>query len=217
MKEIIDSGAVGRVTHIHWTFFNAFSRIPLKKHGWQFDRTRGGSWIRINSTHMIDARWLVGEIVEVDARVRIDVKERPDKDGRLHPSTAEDGFAAFMTPDNGTSVVIDTAWTVPDTMPDHWTVIGTDGMIDVTERIQLWVTPMVRDTEIKLLSGGKEQIEHVGPFEGDAHLPAMRPFSVMVREAVSQRRQIEPSFAAGVAASEVVDRLHASIDARAKG
>jgi predicted dehydrogenase len=218
VKAIIDSGAIGRVTHIHWTFFNAFSRIPLRKHGWQFDRTRGGGWIRINSTHMIDAlRWLVGEIVEVDARARIDVRQRPDKDGMMHLSTAEDGFSAFMTLDTGASVAIDTAWGVPGTLPDHWIVIGTEGMIDVTERIQLWVTPMIRDTEIKLLSSGKEEVEHVGPFHGDAHLPAMRPFSVMVREAIEQHRQIEPSFAAGVAASEVVDKLHASIDGRGGG
>jgi predicted dehydrogenase len=120
-----------------------------------------------------------------------------------------------MTLDNGASVVIDTAWAVPGTLPDHWTVIGTEGMIDIVERIQLWVTPMVRDTEIKLLTGGKEQVERLGPFEGDAHLPSMRPYAKLVREAVSERRQIEPSFAAGVAASEVVDRLHASIEAKA--
>jgi predicted dehydrogenase len=211
VKEIIDSGAIGRVTHIHWTFFNGFSRIPLRKHGWQFERDMGG-WIRINSTHMIDAlRWLVGEVVEVDARARIDIKERPDKDGRLHPSTAEDAFAAFMTLDNGASVVIDTAWAVPGTLPDHWTIIGTEGIIDVVERIQLWVDPMVRDTEIKVVRERKEQVERIGPFEGDAHLPSMRPFAVKVREAVSERRQIEPSFAAGVAAAEVVDRLRAAI------
>jgi predicted dehydrogenase len=215
VKEIIESGAIGKVTHIHWMFFNAGSTIPLRKHGWQFDKDMGGGWIRINSTHMIDClRWLVGEIVEVEARARIDVKERPDKEGRMHPSTAEDGFSAFMTLDNGASVVIDTAWALPGTLPDRWTIVGTDGMIDVVERIQLWIKPMVRDTEIKILSGGKERIERVGPFEGDAHLPAMRPFTALVRDVVTQRRQIEPSFAAGVAASGVVDRLHAAIAAR---
>jgi len=151
----------------------------------------------------------------VEARGRIDVKQRPDKDGKMHPSTAEDAFAAFMTLDNGASVVIDTAWATAGTLPDHWSVFGTEGIIDVTERIQLWVDPMVRDTEIRLVREREEKIERLGPFDGDAHLPSMRPYAVMVREAVTQRRQIEPSFAAGVAASEVVDRLHASINARA--
>ncbi len=215
VKELIDSGEIGRVTHIHWTFFNAFSRVPLRRHGWQFDETMGGGWIRINSTHMIDAlRWLVGEIVEVDARSRIDVTDRPDQSGELRPSTAEDGFSAYLTLDNGASVVIDTAWGVPGTLPDHWTVIGTDGMIDIVERIQLWVTPMVRDTTITVLSGRDERIERFGPFPGDAHLPALRPFSALVRDAVSERRQVEPSFDDGLAASRVVDQLLASAAGR---
>src|SRR6266536_3014059 len=97
VKEIIGSGAIGEVTHIHWMFFNAFSRVPLRRHGWQFDENMGGGWIRINGTHMFDAlRWLVGEVVEVDARARIDIERRPDGGGTLHPSTAEDGFVAFM-------------------------------------------------------------------------------------------------------------------------
>lgn len=211
VKTIIDSGAIGTVTHINWSFFNAFSRIPLRPHGWQFDATMGGGWIRINSTHMIDAlRWLVGDVVEAEARTRIDITERPDREGRVHRSTAEDAFAAFMTLDNGASVVLDTAWATPGTMPDHWTIVGTEGMIDVVERIQLWVTPMVRTTEITVLTGGDKRTEEVGPFEGDAHLPAMRPFAAFVREAVSQHRQGEPSFAAGLAASEVVDHLLAT-------
>jgi len=215
VKQIISSGAIGKVTHIHWTFFNAGSRIPLRKHGWQFEREMGGGWIRINGTHMFDTlRWLVGEVVEVEARGRIDTRLRPDNDGVLHASTAEDGFAAFMTLDNGATVVIDTAWAVPGTLPDRWTVIGTDGMIEVAERIELWVEPKVRDTEIRILSGGREMVERVGPFEGDGHLPALRPWSRLVREAVSEHRQIEPSFAAGVAVSEVVDRLHAALSAR---
>ena len=211
LKELIDSGVIGRVTHIHWTFFNAFSRVPLRRHGWQFDETMGGGWIRINSTHMIDAlRWLVGEVVEVDAYSRIDVTQRPDKGGELQLSTAEDAFSAYVTLDNGASVVIDTAWGVPGTLPDHWTVIGTGGMIDIIERIQLWVTPMVRDTTITVLSGREERTERLGPFAGDAHLPAMRPFSVFVRDAVSERWQVEPSFADGLAASRVIDQLLSS-------
>lgn len=215
VKEIVDSGAIGEVTHLHWTFFNGFSRIPLRRHGWQFDETVGGGWIRINGTHMFDAlRWLVGEVVDVDARARSDVKERPDREGVLRPSTAEDGFTAFMTLDSGASVVIDTAWATPGTLPDRWTIVGTEGMIEVTERIELWVDPLVRDTEIRTLIGRQETVERVGPFPGDGHLPALRPWAKLVRDVVSEQRQIEPSFAAGLAASEVVDRVHAALAAR---
>jgi predicted dehydrogenase len=208
VKEILDSGAIGRVVHVNWNYYNGFSRTPLRKHGWQFDSTLGGGWIRINGSHMIDAvRWLVGEIVEVDCRVRTDLRQRPDRDGQLQPSTAEDAFTAFLTTDTGASVVIDTAWSAPGTLPDRWTIVGIDGIIDVSELIEIWTPPMLRDTRIRVLRDGQEQVERIGPFEGDGHLPAMRPWSVRVRDAVSQRDQIEPSFADGVACAEVMDRL----------
>ena len=38
VKEIIDSGAIGRVIHMNWNFYNSFSRPPQRKHGWQFER-----------------------------------------------------------------------------------------------------------------------------------------------------------------------------------
>jgi predicted dehydrogenase len=210
VKEIIESGAIGRVVHMNWNFYNSFSRTPLRKYGWQFDGTFGG-WLRINGTHMVDAvRWLIGEIVEVDCRVRTDLTERPDKDGRMQPVTAEDAFTAILRTDTGASVVIDTAWAVPGTLPDRWTVIGTDGMIDVTEAVEIYTPPLVRDTHITVLKDGRAEVERIGPFEGDGHLPAMRPWAVKVRNAVSNGRQIEPSFVDGVACSEVIDRLRAS-------
>jgi predicted dehydrogenase len=210
VKEIIDSGAIGRVVHVNWNFYNSFSRTPLRKHGWQFESGRGG-WIRINGSHMIDAiRWLVGEIVEVDCRARNDVAERPDGEGKLQPSTAEDGFTAMFTTDNGASVVIDTAWAVPGTLPDRWTIVGTEGILDVTESVEIYTPPLVRDTHIRVLKDGQEEAQRIGPFEGDGHLPAMRPWAVMVREAVSEGRQIEPSFVDGLASAEVIARLLAA-------
>jgi predicted dehydrogenase len=210
VKEIIDSGAIGRVVHVNWNFYNSFSRTPLRKHGWQFESGRGG-WIRINGTHMIDnIRWLVGEIVEADCRVWNDVTERPDGEGKLQPSTAEDGFTAMLTTDSGASVVIDTAWAVPGTLPDRWTIVGTEGIIDVTEALEIYTPPLVRDTHIKVVKDGRQEVERIGPFEGDGHLPAMRPWAVIVREAVAEGRQIDPSFVDGLASAEVIDRLHAA-------
>jgi predicted dehydrogenase len=210
VKQIVDSGEIGRITHVNWSFFNGFAP-PSRPYGWQFDAERGGGWIRINSTHQIDAiRWLVGEIDAVECRTRIDVKERRDKEGKAHRVTAEDGFVANLKTANGASVLIDTSWAAPGNLPDRWTLIGTDGAIEVTEKIILWADPMVRDSEVRVVAAGKERVERFGPFPGDAHLPSMRPWAVKVREAVSARRQIAPSFEDGVAASEVVDKLLAA-------
>ncbi len=107
-------------------------------------------------------------------------------------------------------MVIDTAWAVPGTLPDRWSVIGTDGIIDVIEAVEIYTPPLVRDTHITVLKDGHAQLERIGPFEGDGHLPAMRPWAVKVREAVSNGEQIRPSFVDGVACSEVIDRLRSA-------
>src|ERR1700730_6042704 len=178
VKELIDSGAIGRVVHVTWNFHNSLSRRPLRTHGWQFDRGLGGGWIRINGTHMIDAiRWLVGEIIEVDCWARNDLTERPDRHGRTERSTAEDAFTAVLKTETGASVILDSSWAGPGTLPDRWTIIGTEGIIDVTEVIHI---SGLRDTHIAMLNDGGEQTQRVGPFEGDAHLPAMRPWAVAV-------------------------------------
>ena len=58
---------------------------------------RGGGWIGAWGSHAVDAlRWCFGEITSVDARARIDVTERPDDQGRMHPCTAEDGLTATL-------------------------------------------------------------------------------------------------------------------------
>jgi predicted dehydrogenase len=213
VKEIIDSGDIGRVIHMNWNFYNVFGRN--RDHGWQFDSALSGGWLRINGTHMIDnIRWLIGEIAEVDCRVRTDVKERQDKNGKTHPSSVEDAFSAFLRTDTGATVVIDTAWAVPGTLPDRWTIIGSDGMIDVTEIVEIYTPPTMRDTYIKVLKDGKERVERIGPFAGDGHLPASLPWAVEIRDAVSSGHQIRPSFVDGLACSEVIDRLRASAAAK---
>jgi predicted dehydrogenase len=213
VKELIDAGAIGSVTHVNWQFFISGSSVPVRKHGWQFDKDMGGGWIRINGTHMFDAlRWLVGEIAEVDARARIDVCQRPDAEGALHESTAEDGFTALMTLENGASVVIDTSWAVPGTLPDRWVLVGTEGMIEISEGIEIYAEPMYRDTRVTLFTARGRTEERFGPYPGDAHLPSMRRWAKVVHEAVSERRQIAPSFVDGVAAAEVVDRLHVALE-----
>src|SRR5258707_432626 len=71
----------------------------------------GGGWIGAWGSHAVDAlRWSFGEITSVDARARIDVTERPDDHGRMHPCTAEDGLTATLGVDAGVTVSIDTTF-----------------------------------------------------------------------------------------------------------
>ena len=52
----------------------------------------------------------------------------------IHPCTAEDGFTAMLTLEGGASAVIDTAWAMPVTLPECWTIAGTKGIIEFDEQ-----------------------------------------------------------------------------------
>jgi hypothetical protein len=78
-------------------------------------------------------------------------------------------------------------------------VIGTEG-----------VAELVGATELRVRrSGESPTVQAFEPFDGDPHLPAMRPWAALVREAVEKGRQITPSFADGVACARVMDMLRA--------
>lgn len=200
LKRLIDEGAIGTVRHIHWTAFNAGSRVPLRRHGWLFDKARGGGWIGAFGSHVFDAlRWLVGEIEEVTGETRIDIAERPDAEGTLHPATAEDAFAARLRFADGATALVDTAFAAPANLPPRITIFGMDGLIEA-----------VGSTEIRLRGSAGDRDIHLEPFTGDPHLPAMRPWVRMVRDAIAEGRQIAPNFRDGVACAEVMDRLRAA-------
>ena len=200
VKRLIDEGAIGSVRHIHWTAFNAGSRKPLRRHGWLFDKAQGGGWIGAFGSHVFDAlRWLAGDIDAVDGEVRTDVAERPDREGMMHPSTAEDAFVARLRFASGATALVDTAFAAPANLPPRIIVFGSDGMIEA-----------VGSTEIHVRGSGDDRTIRFDPFEGDPHLPAMRPWAVMVRDAIAERRQIAPNFRDGLACAEVMDRLRAA-------
>ena len=120
---------------------------------------------------------------------RTDIAERPDADGVMHRCTAEDAFTASLRLAGGATATIDTAFAAPVNVSPRITVIGTEGIAELIGASEL----RVRRT------GEQETVESFERFVGDPHLPAMRPWAAIVRDAVEQRRQITPSFADGVA------------------
>ncbi len=85
LRELVRTNKLGRIEHVQWTHLSAGSRVPMRRYGWLFDRSRGGGWIGAWASHAVDTiRWCFGEITGVDARSRIDVTERPDDQGRMH-------------------------------------------------------------------------------------------------------------------------------------
>ncbi len=200
LKQVIDDERIGAPVHLHWTSFTSASRRPLRAYGWLFDRDRGGGWIGAFGSHVFDTvRWLMGEIVDAHGGCRIDVPERPDRDGRLQRCTAEDAFTAHLRLASGATATIDTAFAAPVNVVPRITVFGTAGAAELGGA-----------TELRVRRPGEES-EHTTfePFPGDMHLPAMRPWLADVLAAVARREQLTPSFADGVACAEVMDTLRA--------
>ena len=117
--------------------------------------------------------------------------ERPDGDGTMHTSTAEDGFTAWMHTAAGATVTIDTTFGARANMPTRLTVLGSDGALE-----------SVGDQRITLRTEGgtSEVFTFAAPAE-DPHLVPMRAWALVVRDAVRDGvvPDGEPTFADGVA------------------
>jgi len=140
LRELVRTNKLGRIEHVQWTHLSAGSRVPMRRYGWLFDRSRGGGWIGAWASHAVDAiRWCFGEITSVDARLRIDVSERPDDQGRMHTCTAEDGLGATLGVDGGISVSIDSTFVASASVPPRLVVIGAGAVCEVLadERVLL--------------------------------------------------------------------------------
>jgi predicted dehydrogenase len=200
LRQVLTDGRIGDPVHLHWTAFIAGSRHPLRRFGWLFDRDAGGGWIGAYGSHVIDtARWLMGEITDATGTCRIDIAERPDADGTMHQCTAEDAFTATLQLASGATATIDTAFAAPVNLAPRITLLGTEG-----------VAELVGANELRVRRAGEpDAVQTFERFDGDPHLPAMRPWAAIVREAVESGRQITPSFVDGVACAKVMDQLRA--------
>jgi len=200
LRALVHEGAVGAVEHFQWTAFSAASRLPLRRFGWLFDRELGGGWIGALGSHMIDYLiWSLGSIVDASAELRTTIAERPDADGHLRRCTAEDAFTAWMRSEGGVTIVIDTTFAAPVNVPTVVTVIGADGVLELTADQRL---------TLRTDAGLKEQfvLERGG---GDPHVLPMRRWAEKVRDALRRESGAPdmPTLADGVACARVMDRL----------
>jgi len=42
LRELVRTNKLGRIEHVQWTHLSAGSRVPMRRYGWLFDRSRGG-------------------------------------------------------------------------------------------------------------------------------------------------------------------------------
>ena len=199
--DLVRSGAIGRVEHVQWTYTGAVFRRPLREYGWLFDRGRGGGWVGAWGSHAVDTlRWLVGEVRAANARCRITIPERPDREGRPHQVDAEDAFTAWLDFDSGASAVLDSSSSAAASVAHRIVITGSDGVIEI-----------VADAKVvsRLADGTRDEYVPEEPAR-DPHLVPMRAWVEKVRDAVREGEPLTPSFADGLACRRVLDRFVAS-------
>jgi predicted dehydrogenase len=200
--DLVHAGAIGRVTHVQWTYTGAVFRQPLRQYGWLFDRSRGGGWVGAWGSHVVDAlRWLLGDVRTATARCRIEIPERPDAEGTPRTVDAEDAFTAWLQFDSGASATIDTSSSAPASLASRVVVTGSEGVLE-----------MVADAKIvwRRVDGSRDELgEELGGYRrgDDPHLVPMRAWAECVRDAVRDGAPLVPSFADGLACRRVLDQL----------
>jgi predicted dehydrogenase len=206
LRDLVRNNRLGRVEHVQWSHLSAGSRVPMRRYGWLFDRSRGGGWIGAWASHAVDTiRWCFGEITGVDARSRIDVTTRPDDQGRMHACTAEDGLAATLAVEGGISVSVDSTFAASATVPPRLVVVGGTAVCEVLadERVLL-----------RHADGLREDLTPAArsPRAGDRHDDPMRRFAEVVRDVVTSGEVPPgvPTFADGLACDLVLDQLRAA-------
>jgi predicted dehydrogenase len=207
LRDLVRTEALGPIEHVHWTHLSAGSRVPLRRYGWLFDRDRGGGWIGAWGSHAIDTiRWCFGEVVALDAQPRVDIAERPDEHGELHPCTAEDGLTAALRLEHGITVAIDSSFAASASVAPRLTVLGADAVCEI-----------IGDTRVVIRrgDGSHEDLTPrpvLGAGHGDRHGEPMHRFAEAVRDVVTSGEVPPgvPTFADGLACDIVLEQLRAA-------
>lgn len=204
LRRLLGDGAIGRPEHLAWTHFSAGSRVPLRPHGWLFERARGGGWVGAWGSHAVDSiRWWLGEITAAAAALRTTITERPLPDtGRVALVDVEDGLTAWLTTEQGATAALDSSFAAPMSLAPRLVIAGSAGVIEdvADERVVL-----------RRPGEGPDVFEVAGERStADRHHAAMVAWAAVVRDAVRHGEQVSPSFADGHACDRVLDQLRSA-------
>lgn len=100
MRQLVEEGAVGRLYHCHFRFL--MGSALGTDYQWRFDRKRANGVIGDSGSHMFDlARYMVGDISEVSARLATNVQRQGLNGQPLDP--ASDSAMALVEFEGGAS------------------------------------------------------------------------------------------------------------------
>ena len=200
LKELLDGGTIGMPAHLSWTSITSGGR--KLRHRWLFEAGKGG-WIGAFGSHAVDTmRWLFGDIVAAGGQTRTEIKLRRDRDkasDAMHPSTAEDSFTGWFRMASGFTASLDTGYAAAVDVPSVLTVFGSEGAIR-----------MEGGSDLVVLRPDREPERYSFEICEDPHEPGLSLWTAKVRDAVTDGRQIVPSFNEGLACVQVLDALRAA-------
>jgi predicted dehydrogenase len=217
--EVARSGTVGAPVHMHWTFFsNGFRGRP---HGWLNDRELGGGWIGAFGSHLIDLnRCLFGcEVAKCGGVTRIEVKKRPDRDGKERVGTAEDAYSAWFLMENGGTANHDTANAAAVPLPPRVVILCENGTLELVNDTKIIIRRAVdlagltNEERIQrgMQTGDANETIDIPPTVGEVHESGLTPWFTIIKDSLQSKQQItSPTFDDGVIIAETMEMLRAN-------
>jgi hypothetical protein len=122
--------------------------------------------------------------------------------------------------ENGCTASVDAAFSACVPMPRRMTVMGSEAALELVGETQLIlrrapaedrsISRVERLLRAQMDTGG-ELIMQLPPPADEPHRPMLIPWLAKVKEALSEGRQISPSFDDGVAVAEVLEKLKTNL------
>lgn len=168
VKEILESGTLGELTHIRYqaTFAN-YVGLASRSRGWLGQKESGGGMLGALGSHMIDGLhwWTNSQFSEVFANLPIHVPTSPQTDETVEVRTADDGFQVIGTLANGATVTLELISAARQTK-DTWRleIFGNNGTL-----------VMLDDNKVFLSTGdsGLESVEIAPEIKAPEEMPAI--------------------------------------------
>lgn len=218
VRLLIDEGYIGAPYHSHFRFLGGWGREA--RYGWRFDRGRSNGVLGDLGSHMIDlARFWIGDIVRVNARLDTFVKRPGPDGGYLDP--ANDSAMLILEFESGAVGLIDVsivAHTADRPFEQYAILHGDLGTLEVGFDLSRGhtVRGAHHDEEaFRSLATVDEMLTgvDVNASEWDQLVQVFTTQSVGTRlfvDAIVQDQPVSPTFYDGLKAQEVIDAAIAS-------
>jgi predicted dehydrogenase len=220
-REIIASGEIGEVVHFRGTHFEDYMTDPQAPSSWRCKRaTAGAGAIADLGSHAVSlARFLVGEIAEVQGAVQTVITERPlpGEPGRLDAVEVDDQAQALVRFANGAAGTLEASWIAAGRkMALTYEVTGSKGALMLDQE---------RMNELRLFTyGDRKRLdgfrtilagpEH--PFYGafcpaPGHQLGFNDLKVIevraLLEGIAKNQPLDPDFASAWRIAQVIDAI----------